>query len=107
MGLAVGLDMLLEVDLPGPINPGKDWNLPLAQTSFPLPTACLVYKKDKTAGSFATAETVRNSDFDGKGQAKSGAGQLLNPFTMDIGVFERWEVCLCGIVAITSSFMIL
>jgi len=107
VGLAVGLDMLLEVDGPGPINPGKNWSTALAETSFPLPTACLVYKKDKDAGSFAVAETVRKADFNEKGEQKSGAGRLSSPSKWGLGMFERWEVCLCVVVAIASVFVIL
>jgi hypothetical protein len=56
-----GLDVRIEADIPALVEKAFVWDTILMETSFPQPTACLVYQKSKgnvLGGSFATASAV-------------------------------------------------
>lgn len=61
VSLRAGVNVRIEADIPALKDKAFEWGTVLTETTFPQPTACLVYQKNKGSalgGSFATASAV-------------------------------------------------
>jgi hypothetical protein len=127
VNIKAGLDIRIEADIPALSDKAFEWGTVLMETSFPQPTACLVYQKSKgsaVGGSFAAASTVfaemkalaSSSSVvaaassasvaaarakETGGAKKNGAGRLRDSLKED----EWWKFLVCGVALFATGFI--